>query len=350
MDSIDRLISTTNMKANLNEFANIDPKVSENLIQDIKMLLMALTPEVWQKSPWVTLAESNGYNRRQITLEWLQEWCFMRSMGLNKQQSRRVMNDRHHGLSRSFTTDLHRANHGTGYWDQGWQVVEVLADGYLQVTRDRLFVEIERSRHLPASPRQYKVGDEVSIKMPQNLVVDDYYVAIGNAGLPQGKCVDLFFHMTEAGAVPLLQQLSATFNAASKPFRLAFSYLQEAYPRRDVGIWQIAIADYELARSTLQMIYPELQPYFQTEVPLFSLPIAPGIGLLEPAPTERPMLRYKCLAEALLTVYLTRPASAGQQLEQVVNYLLDNLSVMGFDRDYWHCGVGDRRDYGKLGR
>jgi hypothetical protein len=347
MDSLDRLIPETSMKANVNEFANIDPNVSENLIQDIKMLLAALTPAVWQQSPWVTLAESNGYNRRQITLGWLQEWCFTRSMGLNKQQSRRVMNDRHHGLSRSFTSALHQANNGTGYWDQGWQVVEVLPDGYLQVTRDRLLIEIERSRHLPVSQRQYKVGDEVSIKMPKNLVVDDYYVAIGNAGLPQEKCVDLFLHIEEAAALPLLQQLSAAFNAVHKPFRLAFSYLQEAYPRRDAGIWQIAIGDYELAHSTLQTIYPKFQPHFQPEIPLFSLPIAPGIGLLEP--TNSPMLRYKCLAEALLTVHLTSPSSAEQRLEQVVNYLLDNLSEMGFDRDYWHCGLGDQRDYGKLG-
>ncbi|MFM2432094.1 MAG: hypothetical protein RLZZ511_3308 [Cyanobacteriota bacterium] len=310
---------------------------------DLQALLTNLTPAVWQTSPWYQSSDSQPANRRQTTLEWLQHWCFLQSMGTSRARPQRVINDRQNGLSRSLTQNLHRANQGHGYWDDGWEIVQQLSDDCFQVVRNGLWVEVA-PQHLPIRKRPYRVGDRVSIKLPKNLVVDDYYVAVGNAGLPQGACVELFFHLEAPAATPLIQNLTTTFNTAAKPLRLAMSHLQEAYPRRDVGILTITIDDYALAHTALAALYPELQPHLQPTVPLFSLPIAPGIGLLEV--TAQPMQRYHCLAAALLRQHQAQPAAP--TITALLEQLETQFTAAGFTRDYWHCRARTRRDYAPL--
>jgi hypothetical protein len=313
---------------------------------DLQALLTALTPAVWQESPWHQWADASPLNRRQATLEWLQQWCFVQSMGIHAVPPQRSINDRHNGLSRSLTQNLHGANCGRGYWDAGWEIVACLPDRYFHVVRQGLLLEVEQRQHLPTRRQPYQVGDRVSIKLPKNLVVDDYYVAVGDAGLPSGECVELFFHLEAAGAPLLIQPLTTAFNAAQKPLRLAVSHTQEAYPRRDAGILTIAIADYAFAAATLAALYPELQPHLQPSVPLFSLPIAPGIGLLEP--TEPAMQRYQCLATVLLTLYLAADDDRPTSATVILNALAGQLSAAGFIPDYWHCCTGNRSTYQRL--
>ncbi len=336
-----------------------------HLSTDLAHLLSRLHPIFWQESPWVLSPDAPDAIRHQITLEWLQNWCFVHSMGLPAKTHRAVANNQTQGLDRDFTRNLHQSNSGKGYWEAGWQVQTIDPDGAIVVVQDDLQLEINADRHLLPAQQGCRVGDWVNVRMPRNRIEEDYYVAIGNAGIPIGAMVELFFHLNVAGAMPFLGSLTRDLNMSEIPFRCALSYRPESYPRRDISVLQIARADYPIVRSWLADYYPQFQAHLQPEVPLFNQPIAPGIGLIEGAadPTQR-YQRYRCLAEAILALYLTvdgapldiiasdiipsdiiQPDMIQSDITPLIEHLAGNLTTAGFNLEHLYRNPGSDHDY-----
>jgi HopA1 effector protein family len=299
----------------------------------------------WQQSPGTLLPVDIPLPmRHQITVEWLQDWCFIHAMGLPTGSRQPWANQTKQGLDVHFTHDLHQSNAGSGYWEEGWQVEAIDPDGVITVAQFGLQLAIERDRHLLPTRHDYQVGDRVNVRMPRNRVEEDFYVAIGDAGIPQGDCVEIFLHLNLTGAIPFMGQITSDLNPMAIPFRCALSYRPEAYPRRDVGVLQIAGADYPIVRSWLADYYPQLQAHLQPEVPLFSQAIAPGIGLIERADPAQQYQRYRCLAEAILASYLAVDG-APLAITPVIEPLVHNLTVAGFDLEHLYRNPGSSRDY-----
>jgi hypothetical protein len=60
-----------------------------------------------------------------------------------------------------------------------------------------------------------------------------------------------------------------------------FCTIPKDYGRHDSGVLYFDKSDYEVVREVLQVLYGENQSYFQPEVPLFTMQLAPGLGLAE---------------------------------------------------------------------
>lgn len=211
------------------------------------------------------------------------------------------------GVNVAFYEQLHDSNRGQGYFDPGWQVLRQGQAGTFAVQKDRLTVQIQPDRHL-RSQQPPALGDTVAIWLPRNRLETGFYVAVGNAGLlsDTAATVELYFNLTPAAAIALMGNLTHSLNACCIPFLFKVVSDPSEYGRYDSGILQIERQHYDTVRRILQQVY--VVPNSGATSPLFSKPLAPGLGLAEEpdgSGGDFGMNRCQLVAEALLAVWQT---------------------------------------------
>jgi HopA1 effector protein family len=275
--------------------------------QILSLLLTQLTPD-WAKSPWITLSHLPKPLRRQISIDWLEQWIFDYAIDWQDREAIDLSNTQNYGLNTKFTHNLHDANQGQGYWDPNWQVEQMLSPDAMQVEQAGLHLKIAIKQHLSPSQQHSQPGDTVMVKMPRNRIEADRYVAIGNAGMPIGDQIAVFFHLNADGAAVLMQAATSYFNQANIPFRLDLPYRLEHYPVKNAGMLQISAGHRELADRFIQEYDEQIRPYLQPGEPLLSEMVRPGVGMMpigdDPAENIFPL--YRALA-ATVFAKIARP-------------------------------------------
>ncbi|HAX79923.1 MAG TPA: hypothetical protein DCY88_29830 [Cyanobacteria bacterium UBA11372] len=194
------------------------------------------------------------------------------------------------GIDVQFYQQLHASNHGTGYFDPGWQVLREESDGSLAVTKDGLTLHVERvsadppsqARDLKLADRSATVGDFVAIPMPRNLVQNGFYIAVGDGGLDMNpQTVKIYFNFTSSGAIAVMDSLTKELNKIGIPFKFRVLYNPSDYGRYDAGVLDFERSNYQAIRPIMQSIYLENRSQFQSDVPLFAKLLAPGLALAE---------------------------------------------------------------------
>ncbi|MDF5737743.1 MULTISPECIES: T3SS effector HopA1 family protein [unclassified Nostoc] len=186
------------------------------------------------------------------------------------------------GVDVGFYKRLHESNFGDGYFDPGWCVLREESDGSLAVTKGGLRLHIQRNKHLKPIEVAAVVGDSVAIQMPKNLVQNGFYMAVSNVvHQSHENLVRVYFNFSPEGAVAVMGSLTRRLNAISIFFHFKVLYNPDDYKRYDSGVMYFEKANYEAVRQILEAVYAENQSHFQPEVPLFTMQLAPGLGLAE---------------------------------------------------------------------
>lgn len=200
-----------------------------------------------------------------------------------------IENNLSRGIHRSFYDKLHSSNCGTGYADTGWLVLSQLAADRFIVQKQRLTLLVDHPSDLLEPIVTIQVGDQITLKLPRNRLEDRFYVAIGNAGDVNQvvTAISFYFHIDADGAIALMTAITQQLNALSIPFRFSVLYDTSEYSRYDAGVLSVPASQYALIAPILAQIYQASSSHFQTAVPLFTKPIAPGLGLAEvPLPNQ----------------------------------------------------------------
>jgi len=243
------------------------------------------------------------------------------------------------GVDLAFYERLHKSNDGEGYFDPGWFVVRQETDDTLAVNKGGLTLHIDRNRHLQASQEKVGIGDYIAIRMPKNFVQNGFYMAVGNVG-PQSynadkslETVRVYFNLTPEGAVAVMGKLTHRLNAILLPFTFKVLYNPGEYGRYDSGVLYFEKSSYEAVRLVLQTVYAEEKVHFQTETPLFTKPLAPGLSLAEEpnskftAQESFGMNRCQIVANGLLEAW-----HKGDELPEArINAIFHSFSLMGLD-------------------
>jgi hypothetical protein len=256
------------------------------------------------------------------------------------------------GVDLGFYNRLHQSNSGTGYFDPGWYVLREESDGSLAVTKGSLRLHIERDRHLQPSDQAAVVGDSVAIRMPKNRVQNGFYMAVGNAesnrlndSEGQPMTVRVYFNLTPEGAVAVMGSLTRQLNEKAIPFDFKVLYNPKDYGRHDSGVLYFDKSGYEAVRQVLQAVYGENESHFQPEVPLFTMQLAPGLGLAEEPDRKFAdresfgMNRCQIVANGLLEAWHNGDDSS----EEKMTSILQQLSLLGIDwqRTYLNANSED---------
>ncbi|MBR8826589.1 MAG: hypothetical protein DSM107014_01570 [Gomphosphaeria aponina SAG 52.96 = DSM 107014] len=227
----------------------------------------------------------------------------------------KLVNNTVKGLNYEFYKQLHNNNCGAGYFDAGWQILRKEKSGKLAVKKNGLTVWIDPNYHLKNLEKSRKIGDIVEVKFPRNQVEQDFYLAIGDAGLvnaaEKNKIVEIYFNITAQGAVRVMKTLTEKLNNSQIPFTFKTLSNPDDYGRYDAAMLKFANNYYQQVRLILQSIYEENKTELAENIPLFTKLLAPGLGLAEEPqngtdlPTTFGMNRFQILANALFSGWQT---------------------------------------------
>ncbi len=186
------------------------------------------------------------------------------------------------GIDLAFYERLHTSNTGTGYWSKNWLVVNEEADGSLAVHKNGLTLHIERDLYLSSVDKSASVGNLVAIKMPKNLVQNGFYMAASNLGTQDHQdIVRIYFNVSPEGAVSVMNSLTKQLNNIPVAFSFKALYTPDEYERYDSAVLYFNKHHYKTIYPILQKVYLENQDSFSQQVPLFTKPLAPGLGCAE---------------------------------------------------------------------
>lgn len=259
------------------------------------------------------------------------------------------------GVDLEFYNRIHTSNNGQGYFEPGWVILKEEEDGSLVVKKSVLKLHIERDKHLQPTEQDAVVGDTVAIKMPKNSVQNGFYVSVGNARNNLHKdasvvLVRIYFNLTPDGAVAVMGNLTQQLNEQNIPFDFKVLYNPQDYQRHDSGVLYFDKSNYELVHQVLQQVYQEHQPHFKTEVPLFTLQLAPGLALAEEPDqkfAEREsfgMNRCQIIANGLLEAWYQGKNLPDEKMQSI----FEQFSLSGIDLNHTYLNANSEDIYLRL--
>ena len=229
-----------------------------------------------------------------------------------------VKNNMIDGIDIDFYPRLIQSNTSRGYFDPGWEIIAETVRGELIVVKNGLHLHIDPHQHLsPEADRA--VGAIVPIYLPPNLVGQDTYIAIGNAGLPDTESIEIYFNITPDAAVEICHTLTIELNKLGIPFQFATLHDPALFHRYDAGTLNLSQSHYQLAHPVLAAIYQTHQAAFAVPVPLFSKQLAPGLGLAETSASFGNFGLHRCHLLATSLVQATRQCqtSSAEKLNSI---------------------------------
>jgi hypothetical protein len=263
------------------------------------------------------------------------------------------------GVDLGFYNQLHQSNQGRGYLDPDWLVLRQENDGSLAVHKEGLTLhlnQVDETTVKPLHPGQTTElvaasGNRVAIRLPANMVQNGFYMAIGNAG-PQGhtgtegiEIVRIYFNLMPSGAIAMMEQLTHYLNEIQIPFSFKALYNPSDYQRYDSAVLYFERCYYPKVRQILQLLYSAHQTYFQPEIPLFTKPLAPGLGLAE-EPDQKfatqesfGMNRCQLIANGLLKAQRAGRTLPSDRLAAIVEQF--SLMKLELDRPYLNANSED---------
>ena len=266
-----------------------------------------------------------------------------------------IINNADRWYETPFYSQLIRCNHGRGYSDANWRIVEQEAKRW-RVSKNGLALYISPEEHLFDPDLKSQIGQTVSIRMPPSLIERGVYIAVGDAGSPKVELppksnlsiVQLYFNVDPELALLLLDRLTQQLNTSNIPFNFRTAYNEADFERSDAVVLEFMSTDWERLLPLVQTIYREHQARFQPKIPFFCKPLALGLGLAEKprfkADIEQINLgQQHCaiIARALIDVCQDSDRSDREKLDYVHRY----LSQTGIDLERLYLNLNSEASY-----
>ncbi len=236
---------------------------------------------------------------------------------------------------REHLSALSAANNGTGTWEPGWRINTLDEGGRVCVSRDEVSFWVPPSG-LRTRTGKIKEGDfcRVLIGKEMRHLVPGFYFAFGNGAQQDERdtsdpLVRLYWHLT-AGAAPQYMALTTSlFNRAGIPFRTKVLSDPASYVRADAGVLYLERRWFGPARGLVSEIQRTLRAGLRADVPMFTKPLAEGLGLAEDPHNRMSFGQSRCkLAARALWACFVR--GVGQR-EERVSLLLEAFREEGLD-------------------
>lgn len=240
---------------------------------------------------------------------------------------------------------LSAANTGGGSWEPGWQVVGLEPDGRVAVRKDEVTFWVTpdglRARAGPPAVGGYcrvRVAKEMRSLMP------GFYCAIGDgdqhdAGDAPAPLVRYYWHLTARGAAAYMAAATAVLNRRAVPFRTKVLSDPNGYGRADAGVLYLERRHADRLGTALVDIHRAVAAELRPEVPLFTRPLAPGLGVAEDPGGGQSFGQHRCrlVARAAWAAFAAEADPLG--------VLADHFQAAGLDPARPHLDPGARDAY-----
>ncbi len=249
-----------------------------------------------------------------------------------------------------FIGTLSDANHGTGRWESGWTVVERDDDG-IWVERDGLTVWITPETYQREPGSEPSTGTSVAVRMPKEFPAESpgFYLAQSDEPpelFPDDILVRLYWHVTPAGAIRLIDSVTSRLNAERVPFQIKVLNDPNAYHRNDAGVLYITKRDLARASHLLKQVYDNVRSEVLPREPALTMHIAPGLGLAEDPGNGESFGLHRCrlLAEAFVDAAEQGTTDPIERLRKVE----ERFEREGLDLSHPYLNAGSADEYAAL--
>ncbi len=250
-----------------------------------------------------------------------------------------------------FVDSLSSANRGHGFVEDGW-VVRQIDDTTAVVERHGLSLWAPIDECIVAAGNRIAVGESVGLSHPKELPAysPGFYSAFGDRPFPAASptpVVRLYWNLTREGAVPFVEIVSERLNDARLSFRFKVLSDPDAYVRCDAAVIYLPADGYRDAAPIIEQIYAHIAQNLRPETPVFTKPLAPGLGLAEDPPGGHSFGMHRCglVADGLINAYSEAATSLGERTERVIT----RFEEAGIDIDSPFLNPGAKDSYDGLG-
>ena len=254
---------------------------------------------------------------------------------LDGDDSQAVVNCADEWYQTKFYSQLTRFNHGRGYKDPGWLLIEKTENCW-QVSKNALTLNIDPQQDLDIPTTSLQIGQTVAIKMPPNLIDRGVYIAVGNAGSPNSPnvrdiVVQLYFNVNSQTALLLLDSLTQQLNHLEVPFEFKTAYGELDFARPDAGILEFLSKDWHEIQPVIKSIYLKYRTGFQVKTPFFCKRLHSGLGLSEkpsiPLGKSENIGQYYCGVAAEAIVNREKESEDLNKLDSIEGKLTDKINL-----------------------
>jgi HopA1 effector protein family len=330
------------------------PQQSEGLEEQLRQILSEiriLSPECFVfagervnvATPASQAASSLAQNSTLVLQlqEYLYQRCYCVAFGSGMAAQKQPASG-----AEEFLGQLSRANLSVSRWDANWRVLQVENTGKVWAEKGgvmRIFQPGEFVNFADAgSP--VRVGSAVSVYIFRESTTfqPGLYFAFGET-VTSSDNLDLFrlyWNIHAPGVLSLLRLISRDLNRFQVPFQFKSPVLPQGYARRDAAVLYLKKRFHALVRELAAAWSQECSSQLRDGVPLFTLPLARGLGLAEDPETGESFGMNRCrhLAEAVWNAHI-RSLPETQHLHAVKEQFEQH--GLDFSRPYLNAGSVD---------
>lgn len=201
---------------------------------------------------------------------------------------------------RDHISALSAANNGSGTWEPGWRINSLGDDGRVGVSKDQVSFWVPPTG-LRTATGKIRVGDfcRVHIAKEMRQLMPGFYFAFGNGNQQDTRdmsdpLIRFYWHLTAEAAVPYMALTTTLFNQARLPFRTKVISDPTYYLRADAGVLYLEQRYFGPARDIIREIHQRIRPGLRPEVPMFTKPLADGLGLAEDTNNQMSFGQSRC--------------------------------------------------------
>ncbi|WP_437293164.1 T3SS effector HopA1 family protein [Sorangium sp. So ce426] len=213
---------------------------------------------------------------------------------------------------REHVAALSAANCAQGVWEHGWTVRSIERDGRIAATKDQVTfwvrphrLRVEEGELRPDAACRVWVGKEMRGRLP------GFYLALGggNEGYRPGAPAPLlriYWHLTAEVAAEYIMLATNGLSAIKIPFRTKVLTHPDRYLRADAGVLYLERRDFPQALGEIRNIYRAIRSGLRPCEPMFTKPLAPGLGLAEDPHDGMSFGQSRCMlaARSLFSAYV----------------------------------------------
>ncbi len=253
----------------------------------------------------------------------------------------------------AFSARLSAGNTGQDRWDTGWRIMSMLPSGQVLAQKgDRVrvlwggeFVTIG-SAGVPPAP-----GAGIQIYMPHEswTLQPGYYYVLGTETVDAQDDRDLirvYWNVGTDEVASLVQLLTHTLNRFTVPFRFKCQVNPAAYARIDGTVLFVSRRYYHFVAELIETyVLPGIGARLDTETPLFTKRLAPGLSVAEDPGTGESFGMHRCrlLAEGALTAFEHGDRTGDGEL--LLAAVVDRFKRDGLDLEHPYLNAGSRDVY-----
>jgi len=238
----------------------------------------------------------------------------------------------------SFEDELSRHNHSVEHFDAPWTVEAIDQAGVIYATKGNWKRTLMAGEYVNDAPRRgpLSVGDALRllVRAEQRNAQSGFYYVFGQTPGDDSAVLQtrLYFHLKPDGAAPLVSYLTRTLNAYRVPFQFKCLNHPQLYGRQDSAVLYLQKPLVSFVLHKLAEDLPQLAPYLDPSVPLFTRRLAPGLAFAESPPN--PGESFGTSRCGLLAQGIANAVDAQQPAEQYTQSIRSVFGQIGLSLDH----------------